>query len=183
MPKELELADRMEEGNEVIKYWLRGYPPTTIAKQMKIQRKQVLAYIDQWKTIAHDDVEIKDRAREALLGADQHFDQILKELWESISKLGTDHRTKGTLLKNAADIEAKRVDLLKQAGLLDDSEMGDQMAEIERKQEILKGILRDVSLKCPNCKNEVAQRMRKMNPDYVEPIAVEIKRDGEDMSA
>lgn len=177
MPKELELADKMDEGNRAIQYWLQGYPPTTIAKKMGIKRTQVLEYVSHWQEIAHNQTEIKDRAKEALSAADQHYDLIIKELWESVNDIAdTDHRTKGTLLKNLADIDAKRIEMLQKAGLLDDGELGDELAEMERKQEIIKGILRDVVLKCPNCKTEVARRMNNMDPNVSQPISVAITR-------
>jgi hypothetical protein len=62
-------------------------------------------------------------------------------------------------LKLIADIEAKRIDMLNKAGVLENNSMADEILESERKQEILVGILKDVTANCDNCKWEVSRRL------------------------
>jgi hypothetical protein len=63
------------------------------------------------------------------------------------------------------------MEMLQKAGLLDNEEIGARIAESEEKQEILVGILRDVTSKCPNCRKEVASRLSRIS-GTVEPIHI-----------
>ena len=51
------------------------------------------------------------------------------------------------------------MDMLHKAGVLEDNELASQILETERKQEILVGILKEVTADCDHCKVEVARRL------------------------
>ena len=68
-------------------------------------------------------------------------------------------------------IEAKRIGMLQQVGLLDNAELASQVAEAERKQEILVKILKEVTSTCPKCKLEVAKRLSQIT-GVVEAVVI-----------
>lgn len=164
MPKELDTLDRIEQMNTVVAQLLKGDNATAIAKNTGLKRAQVIEYIDEWKQLAQNNKTIQSRAYEALTGMDEHYSMIIRELWGVLEEadMNNDLRTKTTVLKNLADIEGKRVDLLQKAGLLDTQQMGDEVIEMERKHEILITILREVTSDCPHCKVEVARRLSRV---------------------
>lgn len=164
MPKELDTLDRIEQMNTVVAQLLKGDNATAIAKSTGLKRAQVIEYIDEWKQLAQNNKTIQSRAYEALTGMDEHYSMIIRELWGVLEEadMNNDLRTKTTVLKNLADIEGKRVDLLQKAGLLDTQQMGDEVIEMERKHEILITILREVTSDCPHCKVEVARRLSRV---------------------
>ncbi|AXH67279.1 hypothetical protein SEA_WOFFORD_97 [Streptomyces phage Wofford] len=161
MPKELEQIDRIERMNDVVTAHLKGDNPTQIAKLTGLKRAEVLQYLDEWKSIAQNNKTIQARAQEAITSMDEHYNMIIRELWETMEQadLNNDLKTKASVLKSLADVEGKRVDLLQKAGLLDNQQIGDEVAEMEKKHEILINILRDVTSDCPHCKVEVARRL------------------------
>lgn len=164
MPNELEPIDRIEIMNDVVAAHLKGDNPTQIAKSVGLKRAEVLEYIDEWRAIAQNSKTIQARASEAITSMDEHYNMIIRELWETMEQadMNNDLRTKAAVLKNLADIEGKRVDLLQKAGLLDNQEIGNEVVEMERKHEILIGILREVTSDCPHCKVEVARRLSRV---------------------
>lgn len=164
MPKELDTLDRIEQMNTVVAQLLKGDNATAIAKSTGLKRAQVIEYIDEWKQLAQNNKTIQSRAYEALTGMDEHYSMIIRELWGVLEEadMNNDLRTKTTVLKNLADIEGKRVDLLQKAGLLDTQQMGDEVIDMERKHEILISILREVTSDCPHCKVEVARRLSRV---------------------
>lgn len=164
MPKELDTLDRIEQMNTVVAQLLKGDNATAIAKNTGLKRAQVIEYIDEWKQLAQNNKTIQSRAYEALTGMDEHYSMIIRELWGVLEEadMNNDLRTKTTVLKNLADIEGKRVDLLQKAGLLDTQQMGDEVIDMERKHEILISILREVTSDCPHCKVEVARRLSRV---------------------
>ncbi len=62
--------------------------------------------------------------------------------------------------------------MLQKAGLYDDAALGDELAEMEEKQQILINILKEVTADCSHCKTEVARRLSKVT-GRVEPIIIE----------
>ena len=61
--------------------------------------------------------------------------------------------------------------MLQEVGLLDNAELAGQIAEAERKQEVLVKILKEVTATCPKCKMEVAKRLSQIT-GIVEPIEI-----------
>jgi small nuclear ribonucleoprotein (snRNP)-like protein len=161
LPKELDTLDRIEQMNKVVAAHLKGDNPTQIAKITGLKRAEVLEYIEEWRVVAQNNKTIQARATEALTSMDEHYNMIIRELWETMEQadLNNDFKLKATVLKSLADVEGKRVDLLQKAGLLDNQQIGDEVIEMEKKHEILIGILREVTSDCPHCKVEVARRL------------------------
>ena len=52
--------------------------------------------------------------------------------------------------------------MLQKAGLIEDSEIAQQIIETERKQEILVKILKEVVAECDHCKRDVAKRLEEV---------------------
>lgn len=174
MSKELSVLAEIQQMDRFAKLWLTGERnPTTISKELGIRRAEALALIEEYKQIIHSDPAVKARAAEALYEADKSLDLVIKRSWETVEQADDagDLRTKATILKNIADVEGKRVDMLQKAGLYDDAALGDELAEMEEKQAILVGILKEVTVNCNHCKVEVARRLSKMS-GKVEPISV-----------
>lgn len=161
MPKELEPIDRFNRMQDVVAARLKGDNPTQIAKDLGMKRAEVLEYIDEWQKVAQNSKTIQNKAAEAITSMHEHFDLILRQLWNAVEEadMNDDYKAKTSTLKAIADTEAKRVDLLQKAGLLDNQDIGAEIVETERKQKILVDILREVTSSCPNCRAEVARRL------------------------
>lgn len=170
---EIELAERFDRMNKVVEQMLMGNNPTQISKSLSMQRKEVVELIDEWKEIVRDDSSARDRAKEAVAGADQHYAMLIKEAWRTVEDADQAGQlnVKSSTLKLIADIEAKRITMLQQLGLLDNAELANQLADTERKQDVLVGILKDVTASCPKCKLEVAKRLSQIT-GVVEPVVI-----------
>ena len=67
--------------------------------------------IDEWKSVVHNDTAARERAKEAISGADQHYAMLIKEAWKTVEdadKAGQ-LNVKSGALKLIADIEGKRI--------------------------------------------------------------------------
>ena len=173
MDNSIELAGQFDQMNTVVEELLKGNTPNQIAKRLDITRAQVENHIKTWKSFVHDSQAIRDRAKEALAGADEHYSMLIKEAWDVVNEAGVaaELNTKNAALKLIADIEAKRIDMLNKAGVLEDNSMADQILESERKQSILVNILRDVTSSCEHCKWEVAKRLSEVT-GQVEAVVI-----------
>jgi len=170
---EIELADHFDRMNKVVEELLRGNNPTQIATLTGLKRAEVVGLIDEWKNVVHNDTSARERAKEAISGADQHYAMLIKEAWKTVEDADQAGQlnVKSGALKLIADIEGKRIGMLQEVGLLDNAELAGQIAESERKQEVLVKILKEVTASCPKCKMEVAKRLSQIT-GIVEPIEI-----------
>ncbi len=170
---EIEPSVHFDKMNKVVSELLKGNSATQIATATGFTRKEVLEYIEEWKSVVHNDTNVRDRAREALLGADQHYDMLIKEAWKTVEDADMQGQlsVKAGALKLIADIETKRIGMLQSVGVLENNEMASQILETERKQEMLVGILKEVTSSCSHCKVEVAKRLSQIT-GVVQPIQI-----------
>lgn len=178
MAAELELADKFDLMNRVVEQKLTGQNLTTIAKNLGLTRVEVNEYYEMFKVIARDSKNMKDRAKEAMATVDMHYDKLIKSLYQIIDEAddwqsmeGVDAKMlsqKTGAISKIADLEAKRFQMLKDVGLLDDQELAQQVLETERKHEILIGVLKDVAQHCESCSKRIAERLREINNEAME---------------
>jgi uncharacterized protein with PIN domain len=171
---DIELADHFDRMNKVVEELLKGNNPTQIAMLTGFKRAEVVEYIDEWKEVVKNDSGARERAKQAISGADQHYAMLIKEAWKTVEDADQAGQlnVKATSLKLIADIEAKRIGMLQEIGLLDNAELATQLAETERKQEVLVKILKEVTAVCPKCKLEVAKRLSQIT-GIVESVSIE----------
>jgi len=161
--KEIALQDRFILQQKILDRYVKGESEQSIARALGLKRVEVKEHLDEWRQVAVNNPAIMDRAKEALAAMDKHYNMIIEGLWESVEEAGDDYKAKGALYKNLADIEAKRQEVLQKAGILNDNEISDQLAEAEEQFEKIKTILREVSSKCPRCRQEIAERMKELS--------------------
>ena len=173
---EIELADHYDRMNKVVEELLKGNNATKISTLTGFKRSEVIEYIDEWKEAVRTDSGARERAKQAISGADQHYAMLIKEAWKTVEdadQLGQ-LNVKATTLKLIADIEGKRIGMLQEVGLLDNAELATDLAETERKQEILVKILKEVTASCPKCKLEVAKRLSQIT-GIVEHVIIDLE--------
>ena len=158
---ETQLVEHLDEVNKVVEKYLAGNEPTQISKELAMPRQKVVAYINEWRSMAADNAAIRARAKEALVGADTHYTKLIQKAYEVIDDATTiaNLAAKTAGIKLVMDLESKRIDMLQKAGLLENKELAEEMIEIERKQDILVGILRDIASEYPQIRDEIMRRL------------------------
>ena len=161
MSTETELIQHLDEVNQVVTEYLKGNDPTVISKELDIPRTRVVSLINEWKVMASANDAIRARAKEALVGADTHYTKLITKAYEVIDEasLSTNLTAKTAGIKLVLDIESKRIDMLQKAGLLENKELAEEMIEIERRQEVLVGILRDIASEHPEIRDTIMNRL------------------------
>lgn len=154
-------VEHLDQVNKVVEKYLAGQEPTQISKELAIPRQKVVAYLNEWKVMAADNAAIRARAKEALVGADAHYNKLIQKAYEVIDEATTvaNLPAKTSAIKLVLDIESKRIDMLQKAGLLENKELAEEMLEIERKQDVLVGILKDIAAEYPQIRDEIMKRL------------------------
>ena len=161
MSSETELIQHLDEVNQVVTEYLKGNDPTVISKELDIPRTRVVSLINEWKVMASANDAIRARAKEALAAADTHYSKLVSRTYEVIDEASMTNNlsAKTAAIKLVMDIESKRIDMLQKAGLLENKELAEEMVEIERRQEVLVGILRDIASEHPQVRDIIMQRL------------------------
>ena len=167
MSNEIELVKHLDEMNNVVTEYLKGNDPTKIAKQLTMPRTKVVELLNEWKVMASANDAIRARAKDALVGADAHYTKLIQQAYEVIEDATTtaNLNAKTTAIKLVMDIEAKRIDMLQKAGLLENKELAEEMVEIEKRQEVLMNILRDIASEHPEIRDLIMQRLSAIAKD------------------
>ena len=158
---EEQLVKHLDEVNKVVEEYLKGNDPTKISKELALPRTKVVALIEEWRQMAADNAAIRARAKEALVGADTHYNKLIAKAYEVIDDATTTANlgAKNGAIKLVMDIEKTRIDMLQKAGLLENQELAEEMIEIEEKQHILVNILRDIASEHPEVRDKIMSRL------------------------
>jgi hypothetical protein len=167
MSTESELIEHLDEVNKVVTEYLKGQDPTKIAKELDIPRTRVVSLINEWKVMASANDAIRARAKEALAGADTHYTKLITKAYEVIdeSSMTNNLSAKTQAIKLVMDIEKSRIEMLQKAGLLENKELAEEMVEIERRQEVLVEILRDIASTHPEVRDLIMRRLSQIAKD------------------
>jgi len=153
--------EHLDSVNRVVEKYLAGSDATQISKELAMPRQKVVAYIDEWRSMAADNAAIRARAKEALVGADTHYSKLISKAYEVIDEATTvaNLNAKTAGIKLVMDLEKTRIDMLQKAGLLENKELAEEMIEIERKQEVLVNILKDIATEHPEVRDKIMRRL------------------------
>ena len=161
MSIEQQTIEHLDQVNKVVAKYLEGSDPTQISKELSIPRQKVVLYLNEWKAMASNNAAIRERAREALVAADTHYNKLISQAYEVIDEASTTANlsAKTTAIKLVLDIESRRIDMLQKAGLLENKELAEEMMEIESRQEILVNILKDIASEHPEIRDKIMRRL------------------------
>lgn len=174
MQEEQQLVQHLDTTNKVVGEYLKGNDATKISKQLNIPRTKVVEFIKEWQAMASDNSAIRARAKEALVAADEHYSRLITQAYEVIDEATTtaDLRSKSGAIKLVMDIESKRIEMLQKAGLLENKELAEEMLEIERRQEILMGILKDIAAEHPEVRDKIMSKLSEASKGMNETVTI-----------
>ena len=161
MSTEEDLVKHLDQVNIVVGEYLKGNDATKISKELSIPRVRVVELINEWKVMASANDAIRARAKEALASMDAHYGKLILKSYEVIDEASmTNNLTAKTqAIKLVMDIEKARIDMLQKAGLLENKELAEEMIAIEKRQEVLVSILRDIATTHPEVRDIIMKRL------------------------
>lgn len=134
-----------------------------IARKLGIKVIEARNAIQQFQEIIRNDMDATDAARDHLNAMVKRYEYLMAEATKNLTDLKAlafDERVSAQInatLKNIADFDAKRVDALQKAGLLDAADVGDEVARMEERHEMIIGILKNDL--CEDCRLKVRDKM------------------------
>lgn len=164
-----DLVKHLDLVNQVATEYLKGLDATEISKQLDMPRQKVVSLITDWRSMISNNQAINMRAKEALAGADQHYSSLIKRAYEVIDAADqtANLSAKTTSIKLIADIESKRLEMLQKAGLLDNKEIAEEIIEMERKHDILIGLLKEIASEHPEIRQKIMERLSSIQTEVI----------------
>lgn len=159
------LVNHLDDVNAVATEYLKGLTPTEISQELSIPRVRVMSLLKDWREMVSDNQAIHARARELLAGMDQHYGILISKTYEVIESADqtANLQAKTTAIKLIADIEAKRLDMLHRAGLLDNREIAEELARMEQKHEVIINLLKSIAQRHPEIRMEILEGLSQAN--------------------
>lgn len=160
-------SERFKTMEAVADLTMEGLNATEISKRLDIKRKDVLELQADYRTALSQDSEARNLARDHLHMMVKHYDRLIKKFYDLIDEIDAlyfSHQVaaqKNAALKAIGELEAKRLDALQKAGLLESGELGDELADMEDKQATLIDILRNDL--CTDCKSKIAYKLAQVS--------------------
>lgn len=135
---------------------------TALAKKHGITRAEAINMVAEVNDYIRQSGVFKEMAKERLAEMDHHYSMLIKTVWTAIENMENDgkHDKVPAAAKAAGDLEAKRQEALQKAGMYEDYEIGDLIAESERKIEEIKKLLQKVIAEFPGAKQMIVDGLK-----------------------
>jgi hypothetical protein len=159
-------GESFKQVERVANHMLKGHSEFKTARDLGMKVVEVRALWDQYKDLLEHDTFARDAARDYLNLMVVQYDELIAGLHQNMADLDTleyDVQTSNQRVATAkaiADMQAKRVDAMQKAGLLDQGDLGDELAEREKQEAALIDILRNDL--CEECQAKVAHKLQKI---------------------
>ena len=169
-----------EHLEQVIDLRVKGMRSKEIAIELGLPKHVVEELVESWRDIVAKDHVVMGRSREAVANADINFSDLIAEAWTIVRNTDDDPgdpkmmAQKSVALKLIGDLEQKRFTMLKDLGALDHADVAADIAERERREEIILGILKTDL--CPSCKRDISGKLQQLT-GKVEPVQVIVQDD------
>lgn len=169
MGTDLEPVEHLDQMDKVVKEMLKGSNSRQIAKTLSMRPMDVDKYIKEWQGYARNNQYIQDRAKDALIATDEHYNLIIKDLWSvaNDAEINQDLKVRASTLKIIADVEGKRIEMLQKSGVLENQQIADQVIDMERKHEVIINILRRVQEEFPEAADFIKREIAKVTGEVV----------------
>lgn len=174
MSTELDVIRYAEMQAEVVSLYARAYKIVDIVKKTQLSKTVVEQMLAEYREYALQDRSIREKAREAILTTREHYDDIIRQMYDAVEQadLNDDYKARMSGLKAIGDLENQRISFMQKAGMLVENEIGEQIAETERKQKILIDILKTIARKHPAVGAEIQSMLSEVT-GQVEGVVAE----------
>lgn len=167
--KEIAIADRYAEMNQVVTLFVKNKSVAEIARETGLRRVDVQNHLDEWRKTAVGSEFAKDRVEELIASMDKHYSSLISDAYSIVAEVDelrngkSETMTRSQMLSQkraalalVADLEKTRIDILQKSGLLEAADVGAELAEMEAQRDLILQILRDEL--CITCKPKVMSR-------------------------
>lgn len=158
-----------EKRTEVIRLISEGKTPGEIFSRTGVPNREQREIRDAWYRLLNDDRWAQQRSKQLTAEADNHFDSVIRGLYDVISSAEEqdDYKTKLSAQKEIANVLKMRVDFMQKAGIIGQQGIGDAIAEAEAMVSQVEGILKELVQAFPDTRKWVSQKLVELNTQTI----------------
>jgi hypothetical protein len=170
--------EKLDLAETVGRLYLQGQTATQISKNIDAPRTQVVAALEDFKSLLRREsdsaVDIRNRLVDIMFEADESFRMVIDEAWKTAKEADQagELKTKVTALKLVESSTKNRSDLVQRVGVGQDEDIIDQINETEEKQAVLIELLREIRNEYPEVAELIATRLSQIQ-NQVEAVSIE----------
>ena len=167
-------TDHFKMMEDVANRIMTGKSELAVARSLGIKRVEVLAYLEEWNQLLRQ-TDASDLAMDYVNRMVKHYDRLIEEsyqLLDDLKELSFNHQVAAQIdkvLNSISNYEKARVDVLQKTGILDGSDIGEELVQMEEQQKALIAILRNDL--CKECQKVVARKLSSITGE-VEAVQV-----------
>jgi hypothetical protein len=169
LTSELELAyDELAETEaEVIRLHNVGKTTAEIQQATNMPPRVQREILDKFKKWAQNDLATQERTKEAVAYLDLFFTDKIREMHglyeEADLQDPKDLKLMKEILKEEANITKMRLEALQKSGLLNANGIGDQMLELEEREEAIKELIMTIAQEFPQTKRRISELLAELD--------------------
>lgn len=162
---ELQIEQSNDLKNKVVKLTAEGRKPSEISRITGLSLREQREINEEFRELARNSTYVQRRSKEIIAYGDVHFGSIIDRLneVEESAKLNGDDKLRADTLSKLIVAEAKRIEFLQKAGIINDQGIGAEVARVEAKQEQIIGILQEARAKFPQAAKWIGEQLQKLN--------------------
>lgn len=159
-------TDAFQRMEEVAELHLQSKTPGQIARKLGIKTVEAKQAIALYEEVLRNDADAKDAARDQLNLMVQRYDRLISEANDNLDNLKLrifDEKVSAQIIatiKVIGDLDKARVTTMQTAGLLENSDLGDELAEREEREAMILEILRNDL--CPACQHRTKDKVTRL---------------------
>jgi hypothetical protein len=170
--------EKLDLAETVGRLYLQGQTATQISKDLDAPRTQVVAALEDFKSLLRREsdsaIDIRNRLVDIMFEADESFRMVIDEAWKTVKEADAagELKTKVTALKLVESSTKNRSDLVQRVGVGQDEDIIDQINQTEEKQAVLIELLREIRNEHPEVAELIATKLSQIQ-DNVEVVSIE----------
>jgi len=170
--------EKLDLAETVGRLYLQGQTATQISNSIGAPRAQVVAAIDDFRSLLRREsesaIEIRNRLVDIMFEADESFRMVIDEAWKTASDAENagELKTKVSALKLVESSTKNRSDLVQKVGVGQDEDIIDQINDTEERQQVLIQLLKEIREEYPEVAEIIATRLSQIQSE-VEAVTIE----------
>lgn len=170
--------EKLDLAETVGRMYLQGQTATQIARSLDAPRTQVVAALEDFKSLLRREsdsaIDIRNRLVDIMFEADESFRMVIDEAWRTAKEADAagELKTKVVALKLVESSTKNRSDLVQRVGVGQDEDIIDQINDTEERQQVLIELLKEIKEEHPEVAELIATRLSRIQSE-VEAITIE----------
>ena len=155
----------LEQEKEVINYIASGKTTSEIYTLTNIPPKRQREIKDRFALYAQNDMASQARVKESIAYMEEYFVKMIRDLdhvYEEAESQG-DLKLQKEIIREKSNLMKTKIELMQKSGILNANGIGDQMLELEEREEAIKELIVTIAQEFPQTKRRISELLAELD--------------------